>query len=138
MKISLERKNDHLLFEGKSETGNTVTIDGSRANGGDDAGMSPMELLLTAVAACASFDVSLILKKQRQDVKSLKVDASGTRPEEGQVKPFKTIHLHFKLTGTPDESKVARAVELAVEKYCSVASSLDPQIKVTHDFSIEN
>src|SRR5690606_37510951 len=99
MKISLDRKNDHLLFEGKSETGSTVTIDGKLAIGGDDAGMTPMELLLTAVAACASFDVSLILKKQKQNVTSLHVDATGTRPQEGQVKPFKTIHLHFELSG---------------------------------------
>lgn len=136
MKISLERKNDNVLFEGTSETGSTVIIDGKSSIGGNDAGMTPMELLLTAVAGCASFDVSLILNKQKQDVQSLKVEASGTRAESGYVKPFKTIHLHFILTGTPDESKVKRAIKLAVEKYCSVASSLDPNIKVTYDYEI--
>lgn len=136
MKIALERIDDHLHFEGKSETGKTVTIDGKPEDGGGDGGMSPMELLLTAVAACASFDVSLILKKQKQHVTSLKVDAEGLRPESGQVKPFQAIHLHFKLTGTPDEDKVQRAVQLAVEKYCSVATSLDPDIKLTYDYAV--
>lgn len=138
MKITLNRIDDQLHFEGQNEEGNTVSIDGGVAIGGTGKGMSPMQLLLTSVAACASFDVSLILKKQKQNVTELRVDASGERPSEGQVKPFKSIHLHFVLSGTPEENKVQRAVELAVEKYCSVAASLDPEIKITHDFSLEN
>ena len=138
MKITLERKDDHLQFEATNDRGNTVIMDGASSIGGTEKGMSPMQLLLSTVAGCASFDVSLILKKQKQNVQSLKVDATGERPEEGHVKPFKSIHLHFIITGTPEESKVQRAIELAVEKYCSVAKSLDPNIKLTYDHEIRS
>lgn len=136
MKITLERIDDNVQFEATNDRGNKVTMDGASSIGGQESGMSPMQLLLSAVAGCASFDVSLILKKQKQDVKSLKVEATGERPETGYAKPFTSIHLQFILTGSPEENKVQRAIELSVEKYCSVATSLDPNIKITYDHEI--
>jgi putative redox protein len=56
--------------------------------------------------------------------------------EEGWVKPFTAIHIAYILTGTIKEKKAKQAVELAVEKYCSVAASLDPSIKISHSFEI--
>jgi len=130
MKIELSRLNDHLHFEGKNEAGNAVNVDI------DGAGMRPMQLLLTAVATCSAFDVVEILKKQRQGLEDVKITATGDR-EEGKVpRPFTAIHIHFTIIGEVEESKAARAVELGVEKYCSVGSSLDPNIKLTHSFEI--
>lgn len=137
MKITLERIDDNVQFEATNDRGNTVVMDGASSIGGNEAGMSPMQLLLSAVAGCASFDVSLILKKQKQDIKNLKVEATGERPETGYAKPFTSIHLHFIVSGTPDDSKVKRAIELSVEKYCSVATSLDPNIKLSYDHEIK-
>lgn len=130
MKIEIDRLNDHLLFEAKNDTENTVQIDG------DDKAMRPMQLLLTAVATCGAFDAVEILKKQRQNVNDVKIVATGERNGSTAPSPFTAINIHFKLYGEVEEAKAARAVELGVQKYCSVGSSLDPNIKLTHSFEI--
>lgn len=130
MKIEIARLNDHLHFEGKNENGSAVNVDI------DDAGMRPMQLLLTAVATCGAFDVVEILKKQRQDLQDIKITATGEREEGKAPAPFTAIHIHFNIIGNVEQAKAARAVELGVEKYCSVGSSLDPNIKLTHSFEI--
>lgn len=137
MQIQLVRKNDHVHFEATNTESNTVQIDGAASIGGEGNGMRPMELLLTSVAACASFDVVTILRKQRQDLQDIRIEAEGERASEGDAKPFRAVRLHFRLWGTLDEKKVARAIELAVTKYCSVAESLHPDIQISHRFTLE-
>lgn len=136
MKITLSQQNDAVHFQAKNEDGQTVDFDGTADIGGEGKGMRPMEVLLSSVAACSVFDITTILKKQRQPVEHIDIEVTGTRPAEGAPKPFKAIHLHFALTGTLEESKVARAVQLSVEKYCSVAESLDKTIRITYEFEI--
>lgn len=137
MKIQLTRKNDALHFEAENAGGNTVSIDGAPAVGGENKGMRPMELLLTSVAACASFDVVTILQKQREPLEDIQIHAEGKRQTEGDVKPFRKIQLHFRLVGQLNPQKAERAVRLAVEKYCSVAASLDPAIELTYQLTLE-
>lgn len=133
MEIILRQQNDSVHFEAANGGGNTVQIDGAPSIGGEDKGMRPMELLLTSVAACSVFDIVSILKKQRQPVEDVQIRAKGERAESGDVKPFTAIHLVFEFKGALNEKKVNRAVSLAVEKYCSVAASLNPDIPVTYE-----
>ncbi|MGF1532355.1 MAG: OsmC family protein [Bernardetiaceae bacterium] len=132
MKITLQRQNAPLHFQATNAAGNTVQID---SNG---QGMRPMELLLTALAACATFDVVTILNKQRQTVEDVHVAAKGQRAPEGDVKPFQEIDLLFTVIGQVDPEKAERAVRLAVEKYCSVGASLDPNITVRYRVAIND
>lgn len=136
MNITLTRKNKAVHFEAVNSTGNTIQIDGPETIGGEGKGMRPMEILLTSVAGCSSFDLVEILKKQKQELEDVTIQISGERKETGFVKPFETINMHFVLKGDIDEKKAGRAVSMAVEKYCSVAASLDPHIKITHSFKI--
>lgn len=136
MEIILKQQNEHVHFEAASEDGNTVQIDGAPAIGGENKGMRPMQLLLTSVAACSVFDIVSILKKQREPVEDIQIRAKGERAESGDVKPFTAIHLIFEFTGKLNEKKVNRAVSLSVEKYCSVAASLNPEIPVTYEANI--
>src|SRR5690554_7238420 len=79
MKVNLERKNDKFLFEAKGNSGVPVYID----NKTDEAskGASPMELLLIGVGGCSAIDVISILKKQRQEITSYKMEVEGQREE---------------------------------------------------------
>ena len=138
MKITLNRKNKAVHFEAVNESGNTIQIDGPDSIGGEGKGMRPMEILLTAIAGCSSFDLVEILKKQKQSLSDVSITISGDRKETGFVKPFETIHLQFDLKGDIEEKKAARAIQMAVEKYCSVAASLHPDIKISHDYTIEH
>src|SRR5690606_9787768 len=124
MKIHLQRKNDAVHFEGSSELGNvTVNIDGSESIGGEGKGVRPMELVHMALGSCSVFDLSSILKKQRQIIEDIQVEVEGKRREE-IPNIFTHIHLTFTLKGQLDEAKVHKAAELAVKKYCSVHDML--------------
>ena len=122
-------------FQIDGGTGGSLIVDGSPDIGGEGRGMRPMELLLGAIASCASMDVVHILNKQREPLGDLKVRAEGER-KDATPAPFTQVRLHFVAQSKPgeralDAHKVERAVQLGVEKYCSVAESLHPDVKVT-------
>lgn len=124
MKIHLQRKNEAVYFEGSSELSNIkVHIDGAESIGGEGKGVRPMELVLMALGSCSVFDLSSILKKQRQTPEDLQVEVEGKRRDE-VPNIFTHIHLTFILKGQLDENKVQKAAELAVKKYCSVHDML--------------
>jgi len=89
---------------------------------------SPMELLLSALAGCSAVDAVQMMKKKRREVTSFSVEAIGDR-NDGIPAYYTSIHLSFVLT-SPDatEQEFEKVVKLAVEKYCSVASSLKSEI----------
>lgn len=124
MKVQLKRKNDAVHFEASSESSAIkVNIDGSEAIGGEGMGVRPMELILMALGSCSVFDLSTILKKQRQDIQDIQVEVSAERREE-IPNIFTKIHISFSLKGEIDLEKAHKATELAVKKYCSVHDML--------------
>ncbi|MCY4778443.1 OsmC family protein [Sphingobacterium sp. UT-1RO-CII-1] len=124
MKVQLKRMNDAVHFEASSEQSPIkVNIDGAESIGGENKGVRPMELVLMALGSCSVFDLSTILKKQRQDVQDIQVEVSGDRREE-VPNIFTKIHITFSLKGNIDEEKAQKAAELAVKKYCSVHDML--------------
>ena len=137
MTVHLQRVNTAAHFEARNADGNTVHIDGAAAIGGQKAGFRPMEILLAAVGSCASMDLVAILAKQKQTLTDMSVRIDGTRKEGEAPHPFTSIHVHFDLKGSIDERRAERAVSLSVDKYCSVKESLDPDIEVTHSFTVE-
>ncbi len=128
---------ENVAFEAKTQSGHTIIMDGSPEYGGENRGARPMELILTGLGGCASFDIVTILKKARQDITDvrceLKADRADTIPAV-----FTKIHLHFVVTGKGvKEKQVAKAVELSAEKYCSASKMLmDGGVEITHDFEI--
>ncbi|MFN4233801.1 MAG: OsmC family protein [Bacteroidia bacterium] len=136
MQIKLIRINEDVHLKALNERGNEVLIDGSPDVGGKDLGVRPMELLLVAIGSCASMDLLHILKKQRQIVEDYDVIVNGEREKQGDVSLFKTIHMEFILKGKLDEEKVKHALFLAVEKYCSVAKTLEHTAKISYSYKI--
>jgi putative redox protein len=135
MKIEINRLNDGFQLEGRNEEGNTVRMDASPDIGGTATGMRPMQLLLTALGACGTIDIISILKKQRQPLEDIKITVTGERPDTTPA-PFTGAHIHFKLFGKLDPDKVQKAVSLSVEKYCSVAETINKTTKITYSFEI--
>ncbi len=87
-------------------------------------GVSPMQNLLMSLAGCSSIDVLLILEKQKQKVQSYQVKVSGTKVKVHEFSLWDTIDLDFIIEGDIDEDKAKRAVQLSIDKYCSVAETL--------------
>jgi putative redox protein len=135
MEVNLKRVNTAFHYEAATADKIKVAIDANAAIGGEGKGTRPMELLLMGVAGCASIDLGLILKKQKLVLLDYQVEVTAER-NDNVAKNFKSIHLHFILFGELDDAKVARAIDLTLTKYCSVALSLDAAIEVTSTYTI--
>lgn len=132
MKISLNRINDDYLFECINSSGNKILLDNT-SHSQDSTGVSPMESVLMAVAACSGIDMVSILKKQRQEITNFGAEVLGERIQVDEAKPFKTITVTFRLEGSIDPKKAERAAALSFEKYCSVSKTLEPNVTVNYE-----
>lgn len=124
MKVEVQRINAEYKLEARNEHGNTFIIDNSKAAGGNEEGFRPMQTLLAALGGCSSMDIISILKKQRLEPFGLKVVVDGERETGKDANLWKTIHAHFIFTGEVPKEKAERAVQLSIEKYCSVSKTL--------------
>lgn len=136
MKIVLNRLNNAFHFEAKNEDGATIQMDASPDIGGENLGFRPMQLLLAAVGGCSAIDVGLILKKQKQEVTGVQVEVEGEREKIEDYSLFRQITLHFKFTGKVDVQKAERAVQLSLDKYCSVSKTLEPTAKINFKVTV--
>ncbi|OLY92331.1 putative redox protein [Cnuella takakiae] len=122
--ITLERTQGDYGFEAKDAAGHSVLTDSSSENGGNDAGVRPMQMLLMAMGGCSGIDVVSILKKQRQQIDGFTMQISGEREAGVEPSLWKTVHVVFDIKGNIDPAKAERACQLSIEKYCSVAETL--------------
>jgi putative redox protein len=123
--INLERVHGDFGFAASDENGHTVKMDSSPESGGQNFGVRPMQMLLMGLGGCSAIDVIAILKKQRQDVKDYKMVISGGRETGKEPSLWKDVTIEFHLYGDIDPDKATRAVDLSVNKYCSVAATLE-------------
>jgi putative redox protein len=137
MKIKLKRLNDAVKMEALNDEGNSVVIDGAPSVGGTQAGMRPMQLLLAGLGGCSGIDVVDVLKKQRQNLEDIRIEINGEREDQPAPSVFTNIHVHYTLKGALDPEKVKRAIDLSLEKYCSVARILEKTAKITYSYEIE-
>ena len=95
--------------------------------------MSPVESLLSALAACGAVDIVEILKKRKKSIVSFTIETQGTR-RETPPRSFTAIHCKYIIV-SPDvnEEELTKTAKLSLEKYCSVADSLKAEIT----FSVE-
>jgi putative redox protein len=129
-RVSL-RWQEGLVFQGGEPGGPETTIDGDNA-----VAPGPMLTLLLAAAACTGADVVLVLKKMRVTLSEFWLEASGERREE-EPRRYTAIHLQYHLAGQGlDEPKARRAIDLSMEKYCSVLHSLAPDIRITSGLTL--
>lgn len=126
----------NMQMVGTTDSGHIVNLDGPPELGGENLGARPMELLLLGLGGCTTVDVVTTLKKMRQSIQGCEVKISSERADE-YPKIFTKIHLNFYLKGDNlDQKKIAKAISLSVEKYCSASVMLGQMTKITHSFSI--
>ncbi len=123
-------------FRAESGTGHSVTMDASVADGGEDAGFRPMELLLVGLAGCTGMDVISILRKMRQVVTGYEVRVQGTRAGTHPM-VFTEITVEHHITGRNiDPAAVMRAIELSESRYCGAGAMLGKVAQLTHIYSV--
>lgn len=133
MDISLELSPEGKMIA-KGRAGQPVFV--NRIDPENPEGTGPMELVLEGLAGCASIDVLMILEKQRADIRSYRVDVHGERPEGKAARPFNRITMHFSINTDLSEDKVKRAIELSLEKYCSVAVMLEKTASIEYTLTL--
>ncbi len=135
MRVTLERRNDAVHFVATTDSGGIVPIDGAPSIGGAGLGARPMELLMAGLGGCSGIDVVAILTKQRELVTAMTVTVEGERDPDSTPSLFARLHVHFVVEGPASAANVARAVELSMGKYCSVARILEKSTTITwsHD-----
>jgi len=136
MKVTVQKLEKDLHMEAKNEEGGLVRMDGNTEIGGLEGGFSPMQLLLAGIGGCSAIDIIGILEKQKQDLKDLRVEVNGDKQKKETYSEFKTIHLKFIFSGDLDPRKVERAIDLSINKYCSVSKALEQGSKITHSYEI--
>lgn len=126
-----------MTFVARTDSHHFLTIDTTEANGGANTGPGPMEMVACALGGCAGMDVISILQKKKKTVTSLNVQVTGNRHNE-QPAVFDEVELDFRISG-PDlsEEDIRQAVELSLEKYCSVAAMLRPHVRVIPKWTLE-
>jgi putative redox protein len=119
-------------FEAGRPGGPAVRVDGDA-----EIAPSPVDMLLGALATCASVDVVDILAKRRTPVATLEVEVEGTRAD-GTPRRLTHVLLAFRITGDGIEREQAeRAIELSITKYCSVRDSLDPDLPIDWTLTLD-
>lgn len=128
---------DDMLFAGYSSNGYTIPLDALKKElGGHNAGISPMELMLTALGGCTGMDVISILRKKKQAVSAFEVQVEGVRADE-HPKVYTEIWVKFIVTGKDvDPAAVERAIELSRDKYCGAAATLRHTATMHYDYEI--
>jgi putative redox protein len=120
-----------MVFAGGEPDGPQAVVDADNASA-----PGPMLTLLLAAASCTAADVLLILQKMRLPPRELRVEVAGTRREE-EPRRYTAIHFTYHVAGEAiDEPRARRAIDLSLEKYCSVVNSLAPDIRVTYDLAL--
>ena len=122
---------ERLQFDGLTAYGEPVHVGGDQ----EGPGAKPSDLLPVSLAACTAYDIVVILRKQRQDLRGLEVTIRTTQDPEPPW-TFRAIHTHFVLTGAIEDRKAERAIDLAESKYCSVAATLRPVVELSHSYEI--
>jgi uncharacterized OsmC-like protein len=137
MEIDIDRKNSNFQFEAQRQ-GVSIDISASSVlTGTENSDFRPMELILSALGSCMSIDVLNILYKQRQQVETFRIHVLGHRT--GDIPTvFKSIDMKVIVSGQIDEVRLAKAIKMSEETYCSVHKMLSPTVEINTTYHITN
>lgn len=133
VKVSMSYLDDEK-YSVKNTSGNELVVD--MYEKGMKENLSPMELLLSAVTTCAAVEVVSMIKKRRRDFKDIKAESSGVRADTHPMY-YKEINIKYIIYSNDlQDNEADRFISLALNKYCSVGSSIRKDTQVKHSFEI--
>ncbi len=124
-------------FAAKADSNHWVVMDTSPKDDGAGASSGPMEMVLMALGSCSGIDVLLMLKKMRAIVTDFQINMDSERAED-HPKVFTKVSLEYIFKGENIKPKdVERAIQLSIEKYCSVAGMVAKTAEIETSYKIE-
>jgi putative redox protein len=125
-----------MAFMAETGSGHIINMDGAPEGGGRNLAPRPMETVLAGTGGCTAYDVVLILKRGRHDIRGCQVKITADRAET-DPKVFTKINMHFVVSGVNlTDSAVARAIQMSHEKYCSASIMIGKTAEITTSFEI--
>lgn len=125
-----------MQFVATADSGHAVIMDADKDVGGNNTGSRPMELLLMGIGGCSGMDIISILKKKKQTITGLEAQVSGSMAEDYPHK-YTEISIEYIVRGKDvSEEAVKRAVQLSMDKYCSVKATLEGSAKIHFTYKI--
>jgi putative redox protein len=117
-----------MAFHAEPSSGHPMDFDDRQSN----TGASPVETVLSALAACSAMDVISIVTKKRQDVTGYWIDVVGLqRDEYPQV--YTEVFVTHELEGRElSAAAIRRAIELSALKYCPVNAMISAGATTVH------
>ena len=123
-------------FVAETGSGHVLMMDGAADGGGRNLAARPMETLLAGAGGCTAYDVVLILKRGRHEVRGCEVRVTAERAEQ-DPKVFTHIRMHFVVTGKGvPTAAVERAVALSHERYCSATIMLGKTAEISTSYEL--
>lgn len=130
--------NKNLLFKSDNPLGNSLLMDTSFANGGNEVGLSPKALMLSSLAGCSGLDVVMISEKKRVQFDDFEIKITAELTNE-HPKFYNKVHVEYHFYGSNlDEDKIAKTVNLSIEKYCGVMEMFRQFAEVTTENVFHN
>ncbi len=130
------RYTEGLQFVGEADSRHAIVMDGEEKFGGKDSGARPMELLLMGIGGCSGMDVVSILKKKKERLSGLEINVDGKMADDYPHK-YTQIDIQFVVKGKGlSEEAVKRAIQLSMDKYCSVKATLEGSAKINFSYQI--
>ena len=127
---------ENVRFKAQAESGHRVTIDGPEEAGGENAGFRPMELMLLGLGGCMAFDVLMILRRMRQDVRAYRLKIQAERAAD-PPRVYTEVRMEHVFQGEGlKESSIQQAIDLAVATYCSASAMFAKTAKITNTFLV--
>ena len=133
----------NMGFIAATDSGHLVAMDGAvdpakPEISGANLAPRPMELVLAGTGGCTAFDIVMILKRGRHDVRGCQVKLTAERADT-EPKVFTRIHMHFIVQGKGIPAvAVERAIQLSREKYCSASIMLAKTAEITTSYELED
>ncbi|MCJ7751220.1 MAG: OsmC family protein [Armatimonadetes bacterium] len=133
--VTLDHTGD-MAYDAALPDGHTLTFDSDADFGGRNSGPRPIDVLLASLGGCTAMDVISILRKMKQPVEGYRLLVEGRRAAD-HPRVYTHITITHILTGDIDEERLAHAIQLSDEKYCSVGAMLTRTARIETTFRIE-
>jgi putative redox protein len=125
-----------LQFVGQADSGHAIVLDSDSGVGGQNSGLRPMELLAIGLGGCSGMDVASILKKKKEKLSGLEINVEGRKAEDHPQK-YTDMRIEFIVKGRNlSEEAVRKAIQLSMDKYCSVKATLEGTSSISFDYKI--
>ena len=110
---------EKMLFS--TGDGTVSTMMDAKAPIGTGTAMTPKQLFLSAISGCSGMDVVGLMRKEKQDLKNLCIDADAPM-SEGYPAVFTKVDLDYYFEGAVAPEKAIESVVLSQTKYCGVSA----------------